>query len=125
MRCYKYINLMYLTFVVLVMGSFISFVYPQKYVFEMFDRRWVIDGWVRFWFVDVFMHLGMFLFILVKYGAFYKSKLDDSLMYAGVLLVLYLIVFYRPAIYQLSLLQVLSLFVIASSLYVMLFVPCT
>lgn len=106
------------------MGSFISFVYPQKYVIKIFDKELIIDGWFRFWFVDVMIHTGMLLFIWSRYGNYYLSKIDNSLMYAGLVMAFYLIVFYRADVYQLSLLQVLSLFVVASSLYVMLFLPC-
>lgn len=65
---HRYINLVFLTFVTLVIGLYMSFINPRKFVFY-FDRdRYVFTGAQKFVLIDMLFHLGAFLFVWEKYG---------------------------------------------------------
>jgi hypothetical protein len=68
---YRYVNLLFLTFVTLVIGLYMSFVNPRKFVFY-FDRdRYEFTGGQKFVIVDMLFHLGAFWFAWEKYGRYY------------------------------------------------------
>lgn len=66
---HKYINLVFLTFVTLMIGLYMSFINPRKFVFYFDKDRYEFTGAQKFIIVDMFFHLGAFLFVLDKYGA--------------------------------------------------------
>ena len=91
---FKYIDLLYLTFIVLLGGSYISFINPGKYIFKLSDDTNIeFSGFNRFIIIDVAIHLFMFLFIYYWYYDYYKNNNDITrYINTALIIILYMIV---------------------------------
>ena len=70
---YQYLDLMYLTFISLIVGSYISFINPKMYVVNNKpDEEIVLKNFHRFVIVDLSVHLFCFVFIWYYYYDYYK-----------------------------------------------------
>lgn len=73
---FKYVDLLYLTFIVLIGGSYISFINPGKYIYKFPDNKYIeFSGYHRFIIIDIAMHIFMFIFIYYWYYNYYKHIL--------------------------------------------------
>jgi hypothetical protein len=60
---YNYINLLYLAFIMLFMGSYISFIRPGFIIYKFDNEIIKFNNVQKFIIVDLFLHLFFFTFI--------------------------------------------------------------
>lgn len=91
---FKYFDLLYLTFIVLICGSYISFINPGKYILKLSDNTDIkFSGFHRFIITDLAIHLFMFLFIYYWYYNYYKSHIDvNRYIHTALLIIVYMII---------------------------------
>lgn len=70
---YQYIDLLFLTFFVCIGGLYISYVNPGVIRYSFNEHDYEIKGVFKV-FLDIFLHVLPFLYILTRYGEFYKSN---------------------------------------------------
>lgn len=116
---HKYIDLIYLTFVVMISGLYISTIHPRQYNFWLFDERYTLKSWDRFIIADMFFHIGAFIFI----ASVYKSKFrpNQKFFSAVALICLYSLIINPKDIYNLRTFELLSVILVATLLYVLLY----
>jgi membrane protein CcdC involved in cytochrome C biogenesis len=78
----QYVNLTFLSAIVLVIGSVFSFIYPGYFVITWFDVEFRIDGLIKIIIGDMFLHLGMFLYNYYRYGFTSKRILESFVLLA-------------------------------------------
>ena len=72
---FENIDLLYLTFLAFIVGSYISFVNPKFYILKnKKDDIVLFEGWNRFIVVDLTIHALLFVFICYKYYWYYKPR---------------------------------------------------
>ena len=134
---YKYIDLLYLTFICLILGSYISFINPGKYIYKSGEKEEIIEfnGYHRIIIIDISMHFIFFFFVYFLYYNYYKRK-DIKLILNSILLILiYLIItsiiFYikyketrersltliTKDVYGIKTIEILIIFTVATTLY--------
>jgi hypothetical protein len=86
---HKYIDLLYLTFLCFVMGSYISFVKPGYFVLHGGSNDIVFSGFHKFVIVDVAVHFFFLLFVYQLYYSFYKPVKLNLVISAIVLIFVY------------------------------------
>lgn len=113
---HKYIDLLYLTFIVTITGFYLSIIHPRQYSFRLFDEQYKLTSWDRFLIVDI-IHIFAFIFIASRY----KSKLDMKLLLAIALICLYSLVINCKDIYMINTFELVSVITCATLLYVILY----
>lgn len=119
-QVFKYVNLLYVSFITLMVGLYMSFINPRKFVFYLQGERFVYNGVEKFIIVDMLFHLFVFGFIWSRYRGYYRG-FDNSLLSAMCLFVIYLMTVNVRKIYGLSLTELGFAFVVANVLYFLLF----
>jgi hypothetical protein len=91
---FKYFDLLYLTFIALICGSYISFINPGKYILKLPDDKNIeFSGFHRFIIIDLAIHLFMFLFICYWYYNYYKSHINiNRYIHTALLIIIYMII---------------------------------
>ena len=84
---YQYIDLLFLTFFVCIGGLYISYVNPGKIHFTFENQVYEIKGIFKV-FLDIYLHVLPFLYILTRYGEFYKS--NPNIIPAIILVLVYI-----------------------------------
>jgi len=92
----KYINLLFLSSIVLICGSYISFINPKYYIIKDFNNnKFKIDKHNRL-LIDIFLHFLPFMYCLKKYNN--NNNIRNSLY-----VVFFYLINYNPIIiYNLS-----------------------
>jgi hypothetical protein len=75
----KYFNLPYLSLIVLVLGSYLSFIHPKYYKIVIFHKTIKIKGIARFILADIIFHMGVFLYNYKMFG-FNNNNIRLSIM---------------------------------------------
>jgi hypothetical protein len=95
----KIFSLSFLTFIVMFMGLYFSYVNPRKYYIEYNDKEIIIDGYSKYA-VDILLHILPFVFIYFNYGIepfFNNWKIIPSLL----LIILYNLIYCLEKVYRL------------------------
>ena len=75
---YKYFNLEYLTFIVLTVGLYLSYINPRFYRFELFGKQYELRNTLeKFFIADLIFHIATFYYVYEVYGEEYR-KLDNK-----------------------------------------------
>jgi len=115
---YKCIDLMYLSFVVLIVGTYLSFVYPRKYVVEKDKNCFVFDNITRLLCIDLVVHLLMFVLIYKRYHSYYsKSGFDFKICMSLVLIAIYFVMLRNIDVYLLPKIDMIAMLIVSSILY--------
>lgn len=114
---HKYVDLRYLTFVTMLSGLYISTIHPRQYTFWLLDEKYTLKSWDRFIIVDMFFHIGAFIFIasIYKTGGFTSR----SILSAG-LICLYSLLIDSQKVYSIRKFEILSVIICSTLLYVIL-----
>ena len=108
----KYIDLTFLSIIVLVIGSYISFVNPRKYTLIIQDQEYLFNGLYRFISIDI-LHIMLFLLIVNRY----QRPTIMTFVNAMVLTLSYFILFDVETIYKTSKNIVILLFSLITIIY--------
>lgn len=114
------INLLYLTFVTLVIGSYISFCNPGKFTVLVKKKEVDYTGIRKLLIVDLLAHALVFLFIYWRYRDYYFSgtgHVDCTLAVAVLFTVLYILLINAENVYRTSFTELFLCFVVATCLY--------
>jgi hypothetical protein len=118
----KYINLLYLSFVVLIGGLYISYIHPRQYKLIMFNDEYKLEDSRKFILVDMFFHIMAFIFVYSKYKSYYTPiKIDMQLMASIGLICLYSLIINVKDVYSIRLFELMTILVLATLSYFLLF----
>ena len=117
----EYVNLLFITFVTAIIGLYLSFIKPRKFVFYFETQRYVYTGLQKFIIVDMIFHILVFYLIYSRYGKYYKSVTDSKTVNAVLIMLLYASVTNLKKLYGVGLSELLFVFVIACLLYYLIF----
>jgi hypothetical protein len=123
---YKYINLLYTSFITLFIGLYLSFINPRRFVFRFANKKYKFVSWEKFISIDIIFHIFVFLYIYYKYYFVYYKNIDacteDQLLILSLcILFTYIICINVEKIYGITLLEFLIVFCIANIIYFILF----
>ena len=119
---HNYINLLYLSFITLICGLYLSFINPRKFVFYFDGKKYIYNGIEKFIIVDMFFHILVFYFVYTHYNIYYRtSGYDVKLIWALLIILLYVIFTNIKKIYGISFWEMGLVFVIANILYYLIF----
>lgn len=120
---YKYVNLMFITFITLIIGLYLSFVNPRRFVWYFDKVRYEYTGLQKFIIVDMIFHLLVFYYIYSHYANYYIniSIFDFKTIIALCILILYIFTHDTKKLYGIDKYEGTGIFTISIMLYVMLF----
>ena len=123
---YKYIDLLYTSFITLFIGLYLSFINPRRFIFRFGLKKYKFVSWEKFIAVDIVFHIFIFLYIYYKYYNSYYSLLDkceedEILIISLCILFTYIICINVQKVYGITLLEFLIVFCIANIIYFILF----
>lgn len=117
---YKYINLLYISFITLILGLYLSFINPRIFIVDIGNTKYVYKDLALI--IPDIIHILIFLFIFYKYNTFYNKKDEDQVLLISIFLLLFYILFVDiKKVYGISLLELLIVFCIANMIYFILF----
>lgn len=112
----RFLDLRYMTFIVLVIGSYLSFVNPGSFKFIRDDGN--VDeyrGWRKFLIIDIAMHLCVFIYIWVVQQ---KTGFDIStFLCTHILLIVYLSTVNVERVYGVPFSEVFIVFMVTNILF--------
>lgn len=115
-QLFKYVNLMYVTFITLIVGLYLSFINPRKFVFYLQGERFVYTGFEKFVICDMLFHVFVFWFIWSRYRGYYP-KFDNTLLIAISLFIIYVSLIDIKKTYGITLWEMSFAFALANLLY--------
>lgn len=120
---HKSFNLLYLTFIIMMCGLYISHIHPGYYKFYLFNETYTIDkSYEKFIIVDMFFHILSFVFIYKLYRSYYMPlRFDTSMIVSIILLCLYSIFINLYSVYKIRSFELFSIVIIANLLYLLIF----
>jgi hypothetical protein len=89
-QVYKYVNLIYLSFIVMMGGLYLSFINPRRFVCYVGATRLEFTGPQKFVIIDMFFHILVYLYIANKYKGIY-GHFDLRTLSAVLLIMAYLL----------------------------------
>jgi hypothetical protein len=116
----KYFSLPYLSFMVLFISLYLSYINPAKYYIEYTNNNEnsiiVVDGYEKY-LVDIIFHISPFIFIYYYYGFepfFSNWKIIPSL----ILILIYLLIYNPSYIYHIPIIEIFYLSISSVILYI-------
>lgn len=120
---HKYIDILMVSTVVLVAGSYVSYINPRKYILKYEKNTVIVEGLFKTLTVDM-IHIFMFLWSVLWYGKYYlnnPNKLQTTIG-AIALLITYYLVFNPSKVYEITEKEVVILTSTIVGCYVILLV---
>ncbi len=116
----KIFSLSFLTFMVMFIGLYISYINPRKFYLQ-YDKynTIIITGYTKF-VIDIYFHISIFFFIYFNYGIepfFNNWKTIPSIL----LVILYILIFCPAKIYHLPQKEILIVSFVSLLSYLLLF----
>ena len=119
---HAYIDLLFLTFVTMISGLYISLINPRKYVFTLFNNSYELSGADRFFVVDIFFHVGIFMFVYSVYKNDYTPlSVNCRFLFVLLLFVSYIILIDTKKLYGVQKYELTAVCVVSILVYMMLF----
>ena len=117
----RFVNVVYMTYLVSVMGLYFSFINPRKFVvYTNGGKKVVFTGWQKFLIIDLVFHIGVFVIMLYIYG---NTKYSVASYINVVLFMLLYLVCIEDLkkVYGVRIWEMLIVFIIAHSLFFLFF----
>lgn len=119
---HPYVNLLLLTFVTLIVGLYLSFVNPRRFVFYFGNARYEYTGLEKFIIVDMFFHVAVFYWIWKRYRGYYLEDANTGPTWVALFLLgTYCLLHPLQKIYGIPEREVLLVGCMSLVLYVLLF----
>lgn len=116
----KYISLSFLSFIVMFMGLYFSYINPKKFVLYHYNRKVEISNfYIKLFLIDIPLHILPFLFILYKYGL--DNINDNKILMALILIFFYYSIYDISYIYKIRLRDIQILLIISIIIYIIIF----
>jgi hypothetical protein len=114
---YKYFNLEYLTFIVLTIGLYLSYINPRFYRFELFGKWYELkDTLEKFFIADLLFHIATFYYVYQVYKNEYTT-LDYRTLNSLLLLLVYSLFIDFEKLYNINKKELMTVFLIANIIY--------
>lgn len=118
---HRYINLLLLATVTAVVGLYLSFVNPRRFVFYFEGERHEYTGLQKFIIVDIMFHVLMLYFVWSRYGRHYmRCGIGELDVVALALLVGYVLTHDVRKVYGIHVVEMLAVGVVGVCLYYLL-----
>lgn len=118
---HRYINLLLLATVTAVVGLYLSFVNPRRFVFYFEGERYEYTGLQKFIIVDIMFHVLMLYFVWLRYGGHYLTcEVGHLDMVAVALLVGYVLAHDVQRIYGIHVVEMLAVGIVGLCVYYLL-----
>lgn len=115
-------DLMYLSFITLAIGSYLSFINPRRFVFRFGDKKYTFKGLEKFLTVDMIFHIGVFCYVYYLYNTHYIIKSNDVQLFASVMLIaIYIAIVDIKRVYGINFIEIFTIFCTSHILYYTLF----
>jgi len=116
------VNLLLLAWITCIVGLYLSFINPRKFVFYFEGKRYVYTGLQKFIIVDSIAHVIVLYAMYYLYRNYYKSigYLNTPTIAAIAILMVYLLITNIRKVYGISAHEVVAMAVIAGILYVLI-----
>ncbi len=111
-------DIIFITFMTMMIGMYMSFVKPKKFSFVLGDRKIVINGLEKFFSVDLTFHVAFFLFIFVRYRNVPTNY--HKILNALLVFLFYFILIDIKRIYGITYIEVFQLFTGIFVIYLLL-----
>jgi hypothetical protein len=86
---YKYVDLLYLSFITLIVGSYVSFIDPGYIIFKVSNNEIIkFEGFHKLIIIDLASHLFIFLFVYYLYYNYYKTTKNKNILILNALLLI-------------------------------------
>ena len=119
---YKYVNLLYLSFVTLIIGSYMSYINPREFTFVLFNESYTLRGIEKTIIIDLFAHLLIFVYIYSLYYKYYTPfRVDIALLLSISILLIYIFSINIKNLYKANYYELFSIGVVANLLYLIIF----
>ena len=119
---YKYINLLYLSFITLIIGIYISYINPREFKFRLFDEEYVLQNGEKFIVVDLFFHILAFIYIYHLYSSYYNPlKINIAFLISLIIILVYSIMINVYSVYHIHYFELFSVFMIGNLIYLLIF----
>ncbi len=115
----KIFSLSFLSFIILLVGLYISYINPTKYYIEYYDKTIILEGQVKN-ILDIYLHIIPFFFIYYTYGIepfFNNWKTIPSLL----LIILYILIYNPSKIYHLPINEIIIISFFSIFSYILLY----
>lgn len=122
-QVFKYVNLLYITFITMIIGLYLSFINPRRFVFYFEGERYEYNGAQKFIIVDILFHILAFYFIWSRYAGYYTCLeiTDMKNIYALLIIIIYVVFTNIKKVYGVAFLELFFVFLVANILYLTLF----
>jgi len=119
---YKYVNLLYLSFITLIIGIYMSYINPREFKFILFHESYTLKSGDKLLIVDLFAHLFIFLYIYSIYHKYYTPfRVDTPLLLSIVILLIYTFSINIKNLYSANYYELFSIGIVANLLYLIIF----
>ena len=119
---YKYVNLLYMSFITMFMGLYMSYINPRKFVFFFDDKRYIYEGLHKFILCDMIFHILVFILIVGKYASYYqKHKSPGGILAVLGIMVIYMMIYDIEKVYGIKMFEMVTVFLLANFVYFLLF----
>lgn len=119
---YKYINLLYLSFLTLIIGSYMSYINPREFKFILFNESYKLESGDKLIIIDLFAHLLIFVYIYSLYYKYYTPfRVDIPLLLSILVLLIYTFLINIKNLYNANYYELFSIGVIGNLLYLIIF----
>jgi hypothetical protein len=121
-QLYPHIHILYLSFIVCVIGIYLSFVNPRKFALYFEGTKYTYTGIEKFILVDMLFHICVFWYIYANYNKYYIKNQRQSMYINAWLIMLIYIAFIRARkVYGIPFLEICIVFILANILYFMFY----
>lgn len=118
-----YIDLLYISFITLVIGMYLSYIHPQYFKFTLFDETFKLTSLHKLVIVDCFIHILCFLYVwLYLKNNFLPFSADYRFYTSLILIAIYMLTINIRNVYNVGVFELFCVFIIANMLYVIIFV---
>jgi len=108
-----------------MVGLYLSFINPKKFVFYFEDEKYVYTGLEKFIIVDMFFHVAVFAFIWTKYAGYYMEKNATPWLGTLSILAVYAALVPLDKVYGITYEEMISLFIVCTAGFFVVMNLCT
>ena len=112
-----HIDLLYLSFVTMIMGIYLSYIHPRYYKFDLQGEHVISKPIDKFLIIDLVFHILAFVYIATKYGR--QSTTDLKFTSALAIFSVYMIVINSTQVYHIRSFEILTVFTVANLMYIL------
>lgn len=118
---HKYVNLLYLSFITTMIGLYLSFVNPKRFVLRFGKTKYYYTGLEKFFIVDITFHILVLVYVMYIYHVFYSLPNWRETSGAILILIIYLCTINIQRVYGVAFKELAMVFAVFTLLFFSLF----